>query len=125
MKILALLALVIAAAVAVVPTASAKDRRIAGGCSASGDVCTEIGVSGGALVLGISTQAKYFPSYQLCVKGPKSKVCKSFAIRAPAKAGDTYFSKVAWRKNFPNQGPGVYRVTWGAGKPLSFRLPLA
>jgi hypothetical protein len=123
MRIVALLALVVVCAV-VVPTASGKDRRIAGQCSESGDVCTEIFVGGGVLFLRINTVAKYFSTYQLCVKGPKSRVCKTFPMRAPDKVGDSYSSKVGWRKNFPYQGPGTYRVSW-SGSTLSFRLPLA
>ncbi len=61
------------------------------------------------LYLHISTVAKYFSNYKLCVRGPKSNVCKTFAIKGPAKAGDSYFSKVGWRKNFPYQGPGSTR----------------
>lgn len=114
------------AALAAVPVALAKDRQLAGKCSESGDVCTQISVEGGVLFLNMSLAAKYFSNYKLCVTGPKSRVCKTFAVRAPAKAGDTYYSKVNWRRNFPYQGAGTYRVAWDSGPAtLSFKLPLA
>src|SRR4051794_41327642 len=113
MRIPILIAVAALAAALAVPAANAKQQReIASHCSTSGDVCTAVTVESGVLFLRMSLAAKYFSKYGLCVKGPKSKVCKTFAVRAPSKAGDTYYSKVAWRTNFPYQGPGTYRVTW-------------
>ena len=123
MRTLVLL-LLVALAVAV-PAASAKDRQLAGECSESGDVCNQISVEGGVVFLSMNLAAKYFTSYRLCVKGPKSRVCKTFRMRAPDKAGDQWASKVRWRGNFPYQGAGAYRVTWDSGATLTFRLPLA
>jgi hypothetical protein len=120
----ALILLVVALAVAV-PAASAKDRQIAGKCSESGDVCNQISVQGGVLFLSMNLAAKYFTSYRLCVKGPKSRVCKTFRMRPPVKEPDQWFSKVNWRANFPYQGAGRYTVTWDNGATLSFRLPLS
>src|SRR3954453_11615566 len=102
------------------PAASAKDRQLAGKCSESGDVCNQISVEGGVLFLSMNLAAKYFSSYQLCVKGPKSRVCKTFRMRAPDKSQDQWSSKVRWRGNFPYQGAGVYRVTWAGGDTLTF-----
>src|SRR3954454_611378 len=124
MRISIVIAVAALAAALAVPAASAKPRELAGHCSTSGDVCTSITVEGGVLFLRMSLAAKYFSKYGLCVKGPKSKVCKTFAVRAPSKAGDTYYSKVPWRTNFPYQGAGTYRVTWdNAAAALSFKLP--
>lgn len=121
MKALALAILVAALAA---PSALAKDRTIASYCSESGDVCTGISVKSGTLVLQISTFAHYFDRYTLCVRGPKSKVCRTFAVK-PTGEGDFQASSVKWRERFPYQGPGAYRVTWQySAKTLSFRLPL-
>ena len=123
MRVAALLALMLVAA-ALATGAQAKDRQLGGGCSESGDVCTQVFTEGGVLFLNMNLAAKYFSSYKLCVTGPKGKVCKTFQVRGPAKKGDTYHSKVAWRANFPYQGAGAYKVDWGAGKTVTFRLPL-
>jgi hypothetical protein len=112
------LVLVLAAAL-VVPLAQAKDRPIASYCSPSGDVCTGVFNRGGAVVLRVSTAANYFMRYRLCVRGPASRVCKVFPMRKTARG---YDSQVRWAANFPNQGHGVYRVTWQySAKALAFR----
>ena len=93
---------------------------VASACSPSGDVCTGITVTKSNVDLEITTAAKYFSRYQLCVKGPRSKACKSFPIHE-ADAG-SYASTVRWNTNFPDQGKGLYRVTWQYyGKTLTFR----
>jgi hypothetical protein len=46
------------------------------------------------------------------------RVCKSFPIHA---SGSEYDSTVSWTRKFPNQGHGVYRVTWDvSAKTLKF-----
>ena len=74
----------------------------------------------GEVLLQIGTAASYFNRYRLCVRGPKSKVCKFFPMRAAAAGGSG--STVNWRKNFPNRGrTGTYRVTWQySAKTLTF-----
>jgi hypothetical protein len=87
-------------------------------CSPSGDVCIQVATQNGDVLLEITTVAKYFSSYKLCVRGPKSRVCKSFPIHA---SGSEFDSKVSWKKNFPNQGHGAYHATWSASaKTLDF-----
>jgi hypothetical protein len=87
-------------------------------CSPSGDVCIQVLSQKTDVLLEITTVAKYFASYRLCVQGPKSRVCKSFPIHA---SGSEFDSTVSWSKNFPNQGHGTYRVTWSySAKTLSF-----
>jgi hypothetical protein len=87
-------------------------------CSPSGDVCVQVVTQKSDVLLEISTVAKYFNSYLVCVQGPKSRVCKSFPIHT---SGSEYGSTVSWKKSFPNQGHGTYRVTWNASaKTLSF-----
>jgi hypothetical protein len=107
--------LIVLAAVLVVPVAEAQDRPIATYCSPSGDVCTGVFKRAGAVILRISTAANYFARYRLCVRGPKSRVCRTFLMRKND-------SQVRWSANFPNQGRGLYRVTWQySAKTLSFR----
>jgi hypothetical protein len=87
-------------------------------CSPSGDVCIQVLEQPGDVLLEITTVAKYFSTYRLCVKGPKSTVCKSFLMHA---SGSEYDSTVSWSKSFPNQGHGTYRATWNySAKTLSF-----
>jgi hypothetical protein len=117
--------LIVLAAALLVPVANARDAKVAARtpvasfCSASGDVCIGITKTGTTIFLEIATVEKFFASYRLCVKGPKTRVCKSFLIR---KSGQGYASNVRWNGTFPNQGHGVYRVTWSASaKTLIFR----
>lgn len=87
-------------------------------CSPSGDVCIQVISQKSDVLLEITTVAKYFASYRLCVRGPKSRVCKSFPIHA---SGSEYGSTVSWKKSFPDQGHGTYHVTWDtSAKTLSF-----
>ena len=96
-------------------------------CSSTGDLCFVVLNRSGAVSLEISTFARYFDRYDLCVRPPRgATVCKSFPIRA---SGRSYTSRVRWHRNYPGRGAGVYVVTWrlGAnrlGPRLEFRLPL-
>jgi hypothetical protein len=109
----AVLAQLAAEAIAAGPRSSAN-----GYCSPSGDVCVQVVAQTSDVLLEISAVAKYFSSYRLCVRGPKTRVCKSFPIHS---TGAGYGSTVSWKTNFPNQGHGTYRVTWSASaKTLSF-----
>jgi hypothetical protein len=108
--------------VAVVAAAFASGASAGGTyCSPSGDVC--VGViekPRGVVLLEISTAAQYFNRYRVCVRGPKSRVCRVFAVRKTAAGGTG--SRISWRRNFPNQGRGLYRVTWQySAKTLTFR----
>jgi hypothetical protein len=112
-----LLVVAIAAAALLVPAAQAKDPSY---CSKSGDVCVAIQHKAGDVYLRITTIAKYFATYKLCVTGPKSKVCKTFKI---GPSGQVYGGTVRWSKSFPNQGKGLYTVKWdAAAKALTFRV---
>jgi hypothetical protein len=113
-RALVVLATVLTSAAALTASASAAN----GYCSSSGDVCIQVVAQKTDVQLKISTVAKYFTSYRLCVRGPKSKVCKSFKVHS---TGPGYGSTVSWKTNFPNQGHGTYRATWSASaKTLSF-----
>ena len=112
--------LVVAAAAAVAAFASGAS---AGGsyCSPSGDVCVAVREQPrGVVLLEISTAALYFSRYRVCVRGPKSRVCRSFPVRKTSAGGAG--STINWRRNFPYQGHGLYRVTWSySAKTLTFR----
>ena len=89
-RLVALLAVV----AAVAASAASADSSY---CSPSGAYGTREQRS--EVLLQIGTAASYFNRYRLCVRGPKSKVCKFFPMRATAAGGSG--STVNWRKNFP------------------------
>ncbi len=93
-------------------------------CSGSGDVCFGIFRRSGAIFLDLTTAAKYFDRYTLCVRPPSGPVaCRRFPIR---RSGQFFASSVRWYTSFPARGPGTYRVTWRLQQPLgpslAFRL---
>ena len=112
-----------------------NERRIASHCSSSGDVCYGVFNRAGKLYLRITTAARYFKRYRLCVQllpaggsGAEHALrCGSFPVFR--QGGGTWGSSVNYAKQYPITNAGRYRVTWklGAtplGPPLSFRLPL-
>lgn len=107
---------------------ASQPKRIAGYCSETGDLCFGVLNRDGAVSLEITTFARYFDRYILCVKPPRGPTsCRSFPIR---KSGHFYESRVRWPGNFPARGPGAYLVTWKLGvnplgPALKFRLPLS
>lgn len=92
------------------------------------DLCFAVVNRSGAVSLEISTFARYFDRYALCVEPPRgANTCRSFPIR---KVGAFYISRVRWHRNFPPRGQGVYIVSWKLktnplGPRLKFRLPLS
>jgi hypothetical protein len=94
-------------------------------CSTTGDLCTGIVRPGDEAVLRIATFA-HRGRYRLCVTAPDgSRTCRRFRLRRIS--GDLHSSRVRWRRHFPHEGPGVYRVRWqqsGAnlGPRLRFRV---
>jgi len=93
-------------------------------CSPSGDVCFGIFRKSGAISLDLTTAARYFERYTLCVRPPRGVVaCRRFAMR---RSGGVFASSVRWHTSFPARGAGTYRVTWrlGAalGPSLTFKL---
>jgi hypothetical protein len=79
----------------------------------------------------LSTAARYFDRYRLCVRPPGSGAegylrCGSFPV---FRSGSGWSSSVNFRRQYPGGWPGTYRVAWrlGAqplGPTLGFRLPL-
>jgi hypothetical protein len=116
-------------------SAAPRQTTIASYCSSSGDVCYGIFKRSGKVSLRITTAARYFGRYKLCVRllPPGSDAqhaprCGSFPVFR--QGGSTWGSSVNYARQYPVTVPGRYRVTWklGAtplGPPLQFRLPLA
>jgi len=93
-------------------------------CSTTGDLCFGVVRKSGAIYLDITTAARYFTRYNLCVKPPVgAATCRNFPVRSKDRF---YESSVLWHRNYPNRGAGLYRVTWSLEQPLgptrSFRL---
>lgn len=87
-------------------------RYIARYCSQTGDLCYGIFrlQSSDRIVFQITTQARYFARYRICVKPPSGAVrCRNFPLN---RQSPIYGSHVYWRRNFGDHGPGLYRVTW-------------
>ena len=79
-------------------------------CSPSGDVCFGSTARSGAVRLQITTAARYFSRYTLCVRPPTgARRCGSFPMLRGG-AG-TWYSSVRLVKYWGDR-PGVYRVTW-------------
>jgi hypothetical protein len=123
-----LLAGALAATLAATATA-ARPRPVASYCSPSGDLCFGVIDRSGAVYLELSTFARYFGRYRLCVRSPGAAAdrCGSYPIR---RRGRLSGSSIKFARQFPNVGPGIYRVAWrlGAdrlGPTLRFRLPLS
>jgi hypothetical protein len=131
--LLVLVGLVWTGAAGAAPSA-VNEKKIASYCSPSGDVCYGIFKRAGKVYLRITTAARYFSRYKLCVRllPPGSGAdlvlrCGSFPVFR--QGGGTWGSSVNYLRQYPVRNPGRYRVTWklGAtrlGPPLSFRLPL-
>ena len=119
---------------AAAPT-SLQQKTIASYCSSSGDVCYGIFNRSGKVYLRITTAARYFRRYNLCVRllprgssAEHALRCGSFPVFR--QSGPTWGSSVNYARQYPVTVAGRYRVTWklGAtalGPPLQFRLPLA
>ena len=129
----ALLLGLLVALVAAPGASPATVRTLAGSCSPSGDVCYGIVDRGGDIRLELTTAARYFGRYTLCVKPPGGgaaglRRCGSFPVfRA---GGGTWAGSVRLRRQFPASQAGVYRVTWRLdtqplGPTLRVRLPRA
>ena len=99
-------------------------RTIASYCSPSGDVCFGIFKRSGNVVLQITTAARYFSRYTVCVtrlprgKSPEhAQRCGSFPLFR--QSGSTWGSSVNFARQFVGPLshplvplPGRYQVTW-------------
>jgi hypothetical protein len=132
---LAVLSLVPAAATPGAGQAAAGPKTIASYCSPSGDVCYGIFKRSGKVSLEITTAARYFNRYTLCVRRlpPQgtpayTQRCGSFPVFR--QSGSTWGSRVNYARQFPLISAGAYRVTWklagsALGPALRFRLPVS
>ena len=114
----AILAALIAAFVGAPSAAAAPaPTRLASYCSPTGDLCFGAFRSAGVVRLQITTAARYFTRYRLCLRPPGTGAagpqrCGSFPLFRGA-AGSGYGSVKL--SIFPKTGPGVYRATWRIG----------
>jgi hypothetical protein len=109
-------------------TAANPSRRIvASHCSPSGDICYGVISKSGAVYFELTTAARYFNRYRLCVRPPGATArwnCRAYPVR---HGGDRSTSSVRFAGRFPYVGPGVYRARWSLGAnalgpALRFRL---
>jgi hypothetical protein len=114
-------------------TTASPQKTIASYCSSSGDVCYGIFNRSGKVYLRITTAARYFKRYNLCVRllpigsdGSHAQRCGSYPVFR--QGGSTWGSSINYARQFPITDSGRYRVTWklgssALGPPLYFRLP--
>jgi hypothetical protein len=108
-RLITLLA-VAAAALAILPAAASARSTY---CSTSGDVCYGVVKGSSPIKLRITTAAKYFSRYRLCITGPHGeRECHRFRIR---KRNGVYRSTVSWPKHYEYNGKGSYRARWFQG----------
>jgi hypothetical protein len=114
-------------------TTASPGTTIASYCSSSGDVCYGIFNRSGKIYLRITTAARYFGRYNLCVRllppgsdPAHAQRCGLYPVFR--QGGSTWGSSINYARQFPIKNPGRYRVTWklgssALGPPLTFRLP--
>jgi hypothetical protein len=122
----ALLVLTAVVALTTAPTSAgvASTGTVVSYCSASGDVCYGVFNRSGKVFLQITTAARYFSRYTLCVRllppGPSAENaqrCGAFPLFR--QSGSTWGSAVNLVKQFVGPAshpsaprPGRYKVTW-------------
>jgi hypothetical protein len=114
--------------------AASSDTTLSAFCSPSGDVCYGVFARAGKVYLRITTAARYFGRYTLCVQllpagsdTAHRRRCGSFPVFR--EVASTYASSVNYAKQYPVKVRGRYRVSWKSGgtalgPSLFFRLPL-
>ena len=91
------------------PAASAASKVVDSYCSPTGDYCTQIiKKADGSIVFSIRAFANYFGQAEACVK-KDTRVCRS---TSPRKDNGLYFWNIRRQGNYPNEGPGEYKVRW-------------
>lgn len=127
--------LVLAAATPGAGQTAAGLKTIASYCSTSGDVCYGIFKRSGKVSLEITTAARYFNRYTLCVRRLPPRSTPAYAERCGSfpvfrQSGSTWGSRVNYSRQYPLTFAGTYRVTWklagsALGPALRFRLPVS
>jgi len=107
-----------------------RPKTLASYCSSSGDVCFGVIKRSGVIRAEITTAARYFSRYTLCIRPPGtggagSLRCGSFPVFK--QAGSTWGSSVRLARQFPLIEHGICRVTWKLpsgplGPTLRFRI---
>lgn len=83
-------------------------------CSQTGDFCTETIKSARGRIFLELRSVSFNGRYTLCVTPPGEETdCRFFTLR---RSGDRFVSHVGWAANFPDGGPGRYRVVWRLGQ---------
>jgi hypothetical protein len=83
-------------------------------CSPTGDFCKNAQSFGRTARLRLGTFSFEGP-YHLCVVAPDaSRACRDFPLSRPDRFG-IMSSSIAWERDFPNRGPGVYQAEWSLG----------
>ena len=82
-------------------------------CADSGEFCTKtIKSPRGRIYLQIRS-VTLSGRYTLCGTAPEgAEECRFFTLR---RIGDEHISRVRWKANFPDGGPGRYKVIWRLG----------
>jgi hypothetical protein len=129
------LPLVLATATPGAGETAAGPKTIASYCSTSGDVCYGIFKRSGKVSLEITTAARYFNRYTLCVRRLPLRSTPAYAQRCGSfpvfrQSGATWGSRVNYARQYPLTFAGSYRVTWklagsALGPSLRFRLPVS
>lgn len=132
---LGVLPLVLWAATPEAGQTAAGHKTIASYCSTSGDVCYGIFKRSGKVSLEITTAARYFNRYTLCVRRLPPRSTPAYAERCGSfpvfrQSGSTWGSRVNYARQYPLTLAGTYRVTWklagsALGPALRFRLPVS
>jgi hypothetical protein len=132
---LAAVPLVLAAAMPGAGQTAAAPKTIASYCSTSGDVCYGIFKRSGKVSLEITTAARYFNRYTLCVRRLPPRSTPAYAQRCGSfpvfrQSASTWGSRVNYARQYPLTFAGTYRVTWklagsALGPALRFRLPVS
>jgi hypothetical protein len=95
-------------------------QPIATNCTHDGDVCTAILKHRGRIKFDIRS-VSFDGNYDLCVRSPSERVCKTFDLEAEG----LYVDRIDWLRHFSDDGPGRYKIVWKRfgerlGKPLYF-----
>jgi hypothetical protein len=132
---LAVLPLVLATATPGAGETGAAPKTSASYCSPSGDVCYGIFKRNGKVSLEITTAARYFNRYTLCVRRLPPRSTPAYAQRCGSfpvfrQSGSTWGSRVNYARQYPLTFAGSYRVTWklagsAFGPALRFKLPIS
>jgi hypothetical protein len=101
---LGVLAVVLAAAAPGAGQAAAGPKKIASYCSTSGDVCYGIFKRSGKVSLEITTAARYFNRYTLCVRRLPPRSTPAYAQRCGSfpvfrQSGSTWGSRVNYARH--------------------------